>query len=98
MGIDTVMVRKDPEKEQELPGARLATMHRMKGLEFSRIMLVGIQHGTMPLRLEVELDEIASHWNDLKERCLLYVAATRARDELVVTGFGKPSPYLSTTL
>ena len=29
-----------------------------------------------------------------KERCLLYVACTRARDELVVCGHGKPSPLM----
>ena len=33
--------------------------------------------------------------HELQERCLLYVAMTRARDELVITGFGNPSPFLS---
>ena len=30
-----------------------------------------------------------------KERSLLYVAATRARDRLIVTSYGLPSPFLS---
>ena len=29
------------------------------------------------------------------ERSLLYVAATRAKKELLVLGFGEPSPYLT---
>jgi superfamily I DNA/RNA helicase len=94
-GIATARVQTDPESEQKRPGIRLATMHRMKGLEFSRVILVGVQDGIVPLRTDREVDEIAAGWNDTKERSLLYVAATRARDELVITGFGRPCPFLA---
>ena len=73
---------------------RLSTMHRLKGLEFSRVILAGIQADKMPLRLHSRLDEAERDNHEYKERCLFYVAATRARDELVVTGSGKSSPFL----
>ena len=33
---------------------------------------------------------------ELRERCLLHVSCTRARDELAVTGYGGESPFLPT--
>ena len=95
--IPVVVVEKDPESEARKPGVRLATMHRMKGLEFSRVLLAGIQEGTMPLvqRDGPSPDEASVEDHELKERCLLYVAATRARDELFITGYGTRSPFLA---
>lgn len=94
-GIQAVYVEKDPESEREKPGVRLATMHRLKGLEFSRVLLVGVQDGLVPLTLPTEWDDPEStHRHELQERCLLYVAMTRARDELVVVGYGSPSALL----
>lgn len=76
------------------PGVRLATMHRIKGLEFPRVLIAGIHDGTMPLALGPEElpDETAKAEHEERDRLLLFVAATRARDELLVTGFGTPSP------
>ena len=68
-------------------------MHRMKGLEFSRVLLAGVQDGTMPLSSEhTEAADVAGRedW-ELKEGCLFYVAQSRARDGLAITGFGAPS-------
>lgn len=93
-GIDNVVVRTDPESEAREPGVRVATMHRMKGLEFRNVMLVGAQGGAIPNERSVLDDEVSKNQNELMERCLLYVAATRARDELVITGFGQPCPFL----
>lgn len=92
--IETVFVEKDPEAEQTQPGVRLATMHRMKGLEFSRVLLVGVQEGAVPLDLDRAVDEVSAEARELRERCLFYVACTRARDELVVTGYGGVSRFL----
>lgn len=93
-GFQTVVVRRDPEAEARHPGIRLATMHRMKGLEFPRVILAGTQKGKMPLAAGEYADHASLEDHELKERCLLYVAATRARDALVITGFGEPSPFL----
>ncbi len=88
------MVKRDPESEASNPSVRLATMHRMKGLEFSRVLLAGVQDGSMPLDITMTPDEVSREEHERQERCLLYVASTRARDELVITGFGKPSKIL----
>ena len=89
-------VEADPSSEASKPGVRLATMHRLKGLEFPVVLLAGIQKGQVPLDVAVDpfADEASRQDHDLQERCLLYVAATRARDELVVTGFGEKCSYL----
>jgi superfamily I DNA/RNA helicase/mRNA-degrading endonuclease RelE of RelBE toxin-antitoxin system len=79
------------------PGVRLATMHRIKGLEFPRVLIAGVQDGTVPLALGPDElpDEAAKQDHEERERLLLFVAATRARDELVLTGFGAPSPFVA---
>lgn len=95
-GIETVMVEKDSEPDNARKGVRIATMHRLKGLEFPRLLLAGIQVGTMPLEFALKnaSDEAERSAQELRERCLLYVASTRARDELVITGFGGASPLI----
>jgi superfamily I DNA/RNA helicase len=78
---------------------QVLTMHRSKGMEFSRVVLAGIDDSHVPsaatLRAVPE-DEQAEAL--LRERSLLYVAASRARDELVVTWSGKRSGLISTDL
>lgn len=59
----------------------VATMHRSKGLESARVVIAGRQ--LVPARYvagEVERDE----W-ERRERCLLYVGMTRARDWCAVS-------------
>jgi superfamily I DNA/RNA helicase len=84
------------DREHIKPGQPVAmTMHRAKGTEFSRVLLFGVDQGTIPrpLRDEQYAEEA---WADalLRERSLLYVAATRARDELAVSWSGDPSQLL----
>lgn len=94
-GIATVLIRTDADRD-EGQGVRLASMHRVKGLEFPRMILASVQAGEVPLRLRDELlpDEAARLAHEESERRLLYVAATRARDALLVTGYGDPCPFL----
>jgi superfamily I DNA/RNA helicase len=76
---------------------RVGTMHSAKGLEFARLAVVGVNADTVPLPLAVtpEAEDPAQHALDVqRERCLLYVACTRARDELLITGSGPASPLL----
>lgn len=85
--------------ESDPTGVRLSTMHSAKGLEFARLAVIGVNHDALPLPLAVtpEAEDKRQHDFDLlRERCLLYVACTRARDELLVTGSGAPSPLLPT--
>ena len=77
-------------------GVRMATMHRLKGLEFRRVLLCGVQGGQVPLPIDRDLhsDQASEEDHDKRERCLFYVASTRARDELVITGSGKKSEFV----
>lgn len=85
------------DKDVAATGVRLATMHRMKGLEFQHVLLVSVSDGVVPLAAAIASEDPTTRSAALQqERCLLYVACTRARDELVICGFGKPSPLCST--
>jgi superfamily I DNA/RNA helicase len=61
------------------------TMHRAKGMEFSKVVLgdVNMQSAAEQQRL-AELDGAERDDAELRRRSLVYVAATRARDELAV--------------
>ena len=91
-GIPVCVVDAESETSDNPKAVRMATMHRMKGLEFKRVLLVGVQKGTVPSPLHDEGTTDETH--QLRERCLLYVASTRARDRLLITGYGEKSPLL----
>jgi superfamily I DNA/RNA helicase len=76
---------------------RAGTMHAMKGLEFQAVAVVGVEQGLVPEPAAVtpESEEPVAHAQDLqRERCALFVACTRARDHLHVSGTGEPSVFL----
>jgi superfamily I DNA/RNA helicase len=94
LGIDHVVL--DKHKEGGRGGVRLATMHRVKGLEFPVMILAGMNSKIMPLRIAaIEGDPTARKEHEDRERSLLFVSATRARDQLIVTSWGTPSPFFS---
>jgi hypothetical protein len=71
------------------------TMHRAKGMEFSRVLLFDVGGGSIPASYLLRGLSAADREDVLrKERSLLYVAATRARDQLVVMWSGEASPML----
>ena len=76
---------------------RAGTMHAMKGLEFQAVAVIGVEQGLVPAPGAVtpEREDAAVHAQDLqRERCVLFVACTRARDHLYVSGTGEPSVFL----
>ncbi|WP_027860123.1 UvrD-helicase domain-containing protein [Marmoricola sp. URHB0036] len=91
-GIDSRFV-----SDKSLPAGKpvVMTMHRAKGMEFSRVLITGADAGSVPAAYALrDLPEAEREDALLKERSLLYVAATRARDELVVVWSGEPSELL----
>jgi len=59
--------------------------------------LAAVNDDTIVTRVNQEATDPVQHAADmLRERCLLYVACTRARDRLVVTSSGTPSRLLPT--
>jgi len=76
---------------------RAGTMHAMKGLEFQAVAVIGVEQGLVPEPAAVipETEDSVAHAQDLqRERCVLFVACTRARDQLYVSGTGVPSMFL----
>ena len=78
-------------------GARLATMHRVKGLEFDHVVIASVNAGLVPHRRAYEGagDDAEREKAETKERALLYVAATRAKKGLLILSYGNPSPFLT---
>lgn len=59
------------------------TMHRAKGLEFTHVLLLGTEAAmTAPRGFDTSAADLADA--ELRQRSLVYVAATRARDVLAV--------------
>lgn len=78
-------------------GVRVATMHGLKGLEFQCLAVVGLDAGVLPAPGAVvsEAEDPHAHRQDLqRERCLLFVALTRARDVLYLSHSGSPTTLL----
>ena len=79
------------------PGiASLATMHMAKGLEFRSVAVMACDEEVLPLQARIET---AAEDTDVEEvynteRQLLYVACTRARDNLLVTAVKPGSEFL----
>ncbi|MDU7360669.1 MAG: 3'-5' exonuclease [Propionibacteriaceae bacterium] len=93
-GVDTFVVG---QGEPQTGTPLVMTMHRAKGMEFTKVLLFDISQGSVPMNLrDFSYDEADLADALLRERSLLYVAASRARDELAVSWHGKRSELLPT--
>ena len=96
------------EREQDQNVVTLSTLHAAKGLEWPHVMLVGVNEGLLPFKLEettdVPADQLAQRLEE--ERRLMYVGITRARNSLAVSWLkrrkkgrefitGKPSRFIA---
>lgn len=74
----------------------VGTMHLAKGLEFRAVAVVACDDEVLPLQSRIEnvADQADLEDTYSTERHLLYVACTRARDHLLVTGVKPASEFL----
>ncbi len=74
------------DRDRPVPGrVSVMTMHRAKGTEFSKVVLAGVGWSSdADQRRLAALDPAEREDAELRARSLIYVAATRARDELAV--------------
>jgi hypothetical protein len=75
--------------DQEKPGLRVATMHRVKGLEFDAVIIGGYKNPEFYVQKFADEGDSGVMVDQLtSERCLLHVAATRAKRCLIVSRVG----------
>ena len=96
--LPAIVLGKDLPDDAGGDALRLATMHRVKGLEFDRVIMASVNEGLVPLPQAIRgrADDSSREWAETEERALVYVAATRARKELLVLAHGTPSAFVQT--
>lgn len=95
-GIKCYVIKRSEPEDRNRQGLRVATMHRVKGLEFDRVIIAGVNKGIVPLSAAFEGYDSDTERKDVetRERALLYVAATRAKKEVLITWFGAKSSFI----
>jgi superfamily I DNA/RNA helicase/mRNA-degrading endonuclease RelE of RelBE toxin-antitoxin system len=93
-GISTYEIMANGAENRNVEGVRIATMHRVKGLEFQHLFVAGVNDDKLPLMNFKSNDPVEIREHEMAERALLHVAMTRAMKSLTVTSHGKPSKFL----
>jgi DNA helicase-2/ATP-dependent DNA helicase PcrA len=80
--VDRLSLLSEADEEEGAKDARvwLMTMHAAKGLEFTLVIVAGMEEGLFPHSRSTEDEDVE------EERRLCYVCLTRARERLVLTG------------
>lgn len=90
----------DEHVETDQGHLAIATMHLAKGLEFRAVAVMACDDEVIPSQSRIETvtddSDLAEVYNT--ERHLLYVACTRARDHLFVSGVAPASEFLDDLL
>lgn len=86
----------DEHLETKSGSLAIGTMHLAKGLEFRAVVVMACDDEVIPLqsRIETVTDDADLQEVYETERHLLYVACTRARDQLLVTSVAPASEFL----
>lgn len=94
--IKTYKIHRKEAEDRENKSIRVATMHRVKGLEFDYVFLAGVNDEVVPFKplIESSSDNSVKKQRIIAERSLLYVAATRAKKEVFVSSYGNESEFL----
>jgi ATP-dependent exoDNAse (exonuclease V) beta subunit len=95
-GFGVYRIRRSMPEDRRTSGLRLATMHRVKGLEFDYIVVAGVNEGVIPLTATpaAEADGFEAAEKETRERALLYVAVTRAKRAVLISSHGTKSSFL----
>ena len=90
----------DSNMEVSLHKATLAVMHLAKGLEFKTVAVMACDTNVIPSHTRIESMGDDADLGDvyITERQLLYVACTRARDNLMLSGVEPVSEFLDDVL
>lgn len=83
--IESIMtyIHEDNDDEDDKPKVNLMTIHGSKGLEWPIVIVVGCVENCLPHIISIKEGNVE------EERRLMYVAMTRAKEQLVLTGVQK---------
>ena len=71
-------------------------MHRVKGLEFKYVFIAAVNNRIIPLPSAInKTDSVSEAESITSEKCLLYVAMTRAQKGVYITSYGRRSDFLN---
>ena len=88
-GIKSFEIKANKTDDRSFEGVRIATMHRVKGLEFDHVFAVAVNRKVLPFGTRADFeDDISLEEFRTAEKCLLYVALTRARKSACVSCYG----------
>jgi superfamily I DNA/RNA helicase len=95
-GLTAVRLQSNHADDRNVPGVRLATMHRAKGLEFQAVAMPLLSKGAFPpaAALKGAVDDVDRRNILQQHKSLLHVAATRPKRTLRVSWSGEPSGIL----
>jgi superfamily I DNA/RNA helicase len=87
----------DAQAETTTGAISVGTMHMAKGLEFRAVAVMACDDEVIPSQARIEVVGDSADLQEVydTERHLLYVACTRARDELLVTALRPGSEFLA---
>lgn len=94
-GIRSYVIKRNKVDDRSFDGLRIATMHRVKGLEFKYVFIAAVNNRIVPLWSAInKTDSISEAESLTSEKCLLYVAMTRAQKGVYITSYGRKSEFL----
>lgn len=94
-GLRCYEIKGNKADDRALDGIRVATMHRVKGLEFQYVFIVAANRRIVPLASAIDhTDSVSEQETTTAEKCLLYVALTRAQKGAYISGYGQMSEFL----
>ena len=95
-GIRSFAIKRNKMDDRSLNGVRVATMHRVKGLEFQYVFVAAVNNRIVPLAAAINnTDAISEAESITSEKCLLYVALTRAQKAAYITSYGRTSEFVN---
>lgn len=94
-GIRSYAIKRNKVDDRSFDGLRVATMHRVKGLEFKYVFIAAVNNRIIPLSSAInKTDAVSEEESITSEKCLLYVAMTRAQKGVYITSYGRKSEFL----
>tara|TARA_R110002072_G_scaffold211501_4_gene369086 strand:- start:8715 stop:10838 length:2124 start_codon:yes stop_codon:yes gene_type:complete len=97
LGISTLKIDGRAGHTEKTGKLNIATMHRVKGLEFDYVFLASANGGLVPLDyvLDTAGDDVTRRQKEDEERALVYVTLTRARKQAFVYSYGSLGKFFS---